>query len=489
MPEPTLPIAFDEKSRIPIKKQLCEQLIDLIKSLKIMPGQMLPSSRELATSLGISRATTVRAYKELTAAGYIETIEGVGTFVCKRLTTPVQEVNKSISVNLSKYAYHLMMLEPDRLTPHDFPELNHGVSPLEFLPINQWKTVVNKAQQNFKKNPQEIDFGTEPFGYKPLRKAIAGFIQRNSMIDCKEDNLIVCSSSVYLLELIAELLIDPATPVAFPEPGPLHARDIFNKLGAKLVPVIVDEQGMKVDELFSSKEPTEIVYINSSHQEPTGACLSMERRKDLLEWAERHSVVIIEDDFDSQYRYKGARQAPLKALSGNANIIYLSSFWRTLFPLINVSYMVIPEVMIPFLKQSWHLNQGGFHTHFPVFEQKGLELLLDDGEYEKHLLKCKPLLADRWRNCIYQLTLNFGKLVVVSSESSSYHVFVSFSGEEFDQAQIMKAAAQAGLAIVSAKSNYMLHKNESAFLIPFAYMEKTELNEKMAKFKRLFENV
>ena len=485
MSELTLPLEIDENSRIPVKKQLCDQLIDLIINLKIMPGQMLPSSRELATALGISRATTVRAYKELIARGYIETIEGVGTFVCKRFITPVEDVDKTVTLKLSRYAYHLMMLKPDRLTPHDFPELQHGASPIELLPFKQWKNALNKAQETFRKNPELIDFGTEPFGYIPLRRAIAGYLKRSSMIDISEDNLIVCSSSVYLLELVSELLIDPATPVAFPEPGPLFARDIFNKLGARIIPVPVDEEGLIVNDLKQLKELPEIVYLNSSHQEPTGACLSMERRKDLIDWAQKHSIMIVEDDFDSQFRYQGARQAPLRALSAGANIVYLSSFWRTLYPLINVSYMVVPDMIIPFLKQSWYLTQGGFHTHFPIFEEKALEIFINQGDYEKHLANSSSILADRLRNCIYQLTFNFGKTILVSQESSSYHIFIRFLNPEIKENHILEMAANAGLPLLSARGNYLLSKNENAYLIPFAYLEKSDLSEKISRFKNL----
>jgi len=332
--------------------------------------------------------------------------------------------------------------------------------------------------------PDEIDFGAEPFGYRPLREALRDYLSRSRMIDCRLDNLLVCSSSTFLLHLLGDVLIDPADVIAFPEPGPIYARHTFYSLGANVIPLPVDGEGLTLDVLGQLDQPPKIVYLNSSHQEPLGTCLSLARREAILDWAEQNGVIIIEDDYDAEYRYAGAPLPSLRALSKGENVVYLSSFWRSLYPLVNVSYMVLPAALVAVFTQAWHLTQHAFHTHFPFIDQKALTELLNKGEYERHLHKNQTLFANRWRSCVHQMTVHFGKTAKLASESGPYHLLVQFLGGSTEE-QLLKAAQQAGLAILPAHSYYAAGSPPCTFLLPFAYLNEDELAERIKRFRSL----
>ncbi len=478
---PRLPLELDRDSRVPIQRQLTEKLKEAIVGVKLMPGQLLPSSRDLAKMMGISRSTAVRAYDDLVAQGYIETIDGTGTFVRKRLLKAPFAQQPS-ELPLSSFAQHIIRLKPEILTPRDFPESNYGCSPPEFLPIGQWKQVVLESCRQLE--PTSIDYWTDPFGYQPLRQAICKYLSRSRMIDTRAENLVVCASSTYLLNLVAELLIDPGDSVVFPEPGGIYARDTFNTFGADLIPIAVDDEGLDVGQIVQLSRAPKLVYVNTSHHDPTGACLSLVRRKMLIEWAEKNAVIIVEDDYDSEYRYAEAPLPSLRAMSNTDNVIYISDFWRTLFPLVNVSYMVAPARLVPVLEQAWQLINHAFHTHFPIIDQLALTLLLENNDLERHVRRTQAIYANRWRACVHELTKNFGSSIKIARESSSYHVFVQMLFA-LDAETIASRATEAELPLISARRHYTLAPLPNTFLVPWAHISEQELAAKILAFKEL----
>jgi len=469
-------LPFEIEPGAAIQKQLVDKFKDAVASMKLMPGQLLPSSRELAEMFGIARATAVRVYKDLIALGYIETIEGKGTFVRRRLA--IEAAPSTSPIQVSNFANHLMQLQVEKLTAHDFPELNHGSSPADYLPVAQWKSALLESCRSLQSD--DIEYGTEPFGFLPLREEIAAYLNRARMIECSVDNLVLCASSTYLLSLIAEILLEPGQSVVFPEPGPLYAREIFHSLGVDIVHVPVDENGLVVDELRKLSDAPAIVYLNSSHHDPTGACMSMERRKALVNWLDECDALVIEDDYDADYRYNAPPLPPLRAMS--AGVIYISNFWRTLYPLVNLSYAVVPAPLAPIVTQAWHLNQHSFHTHLPFFDQRALVSLLKSGEYEKHVHRNQSVFATRYRTCVHELTKVFGEHAQFHIESSSYHLLVRFLAN-VDNDVIARCASEAGITLLDASKYYEGEAPSGLFLLPFAYVDDENLGASMSAFR------
>jgi GntR family transcriptional regulator/MocR family aminotransferase len=475
-------IDLDRNSRVPIRLQLAEKIKLEIADFRLMAGQLLPSTRQLANIVGISRPTAVRVYEDLIAQGYIETVEGTGTYVRKRLSTETTLAHRQeIEIEFTASASHSLQTDALKLTAHDYPELNHGCAPKDLLPLGQWKNCWLQSYRKLERS--SIDYGTDPFGYAPLRDAIRKYLERSRMIQIPSEQLLICVSSTYFLKLISETLIQSGDCVVIPEPGPIYAREIFQALQAKLIPVEVDDKGMKVEALQELSAPPKCLYINSSHQEPNGACLSLERRQDLVRWAQVNNVILIEDDFDAEYRYGANPLPPLKALSQADNVVYIANFWKTLYPLVNVSYMVTPVALIPVLQKAWHQSPSEFHTNFSFIDQLALITLLEQGDYEKHLRQTRDVYASRWRSCVLELTRNFGNAIEIAREASAFQLFLKL--EVADHHTILASAQAAGLGLLTADANYLLDSSHNTFVLPFAHLPENEMGARLARFRQL----
>ncbi len=474
-----LPLELERDGKAPVQRQLTNKLKEAILEHKLMPGQLLPSTRELAKMLGISRATAVRIYEDLGAQGLIETEEGTGTFVRRR--PPARATSSAPSdLPFSELARRLLRLQTRQVTDFDSPGLKFGCAPPECLPVAQWKQALADCCRVY--DPSLLDYGSDPFGYGPLREAICAYVSRSRMIDCPPESLVIMTSSTYPLTAVAELLVDSGDSIVFPEPGSLFARETFAWLGADLTAVAVDEQGMDVRQLTALRRPPKIVYVNSSHHDPTGAPLSMERRQLLLDWVDRNDVIIIEDDYDSEYRPAGSPLPPLRALTGRDNVIYISSFRRTLYPLVNVSYVIAPAQMVPALTGSWIMNADAFQTHFCFLDQLALTSLLNSGEYERHLRRTEAIYASRWRAMVHALSVSFGTAVSPARASSSSHLFVHLR-LPINDAAIADCARAAGLPLLSAGMHFACEPPAGAFLLPALDLPEEEIVARVAAFK------
>ncbi len=474
-----LTFELDKDSRLPVRHQVSALFKQSILGGRLMAGQLLPSTRELSVVLGISRSTCVRVYEDLSSQGFIETSGGTGTFVRFRPAAVRTRAETGPAPSLSGYSRQLLLTQPQKLMAHDFPELNHGCAPAEFLPVKLWRQALLACAQQF--DQEGLDYGTDPFGYRPLREAICAYLYRSRMIDCPVDRLVIFSSSAYPVKLAAEMLIDPGDNIVFPEPGAPYARNIFTSLGAHLIGLETDENGMKVDQLQRSCEAAKLVYVNSLHHGAHGAVLSQERRKALLEWASKRAVMIVEDDCNAGFNYNAANLPSLRALSETDNVLYISNFWQTLYPLVNVSFMIAPAQLVPVLRRAWEVAHHSFHTHLPLFDQQALAMLLNEGDYEKHLRRVQPVFASRWRTLVHELTKQFGKEVEITRGSSAYQVSVTFKSA-YSEAAVIESAKSAELPLVLGRNIFAGAAKNGEFIIPFAQLTEEQIEQKVGAF-------
>jgi GntR family transcriptional regulator / MocR family aminotransferase len=470
------------KATAPVRKELIALFQESILSLKLLPGQLLPSTRELSDQLGISRATCVRAYNDLTAKGFIETIEGVGTFVRKRLVIEPKVASTSGYFPLAQYSRTMLELpSKDSATANDHRSASFTDTPAELLPVAEWRNALLECSNQF--NPTREADCPDYFGNRLLREAICAYLSRSSMIDCPIEQLLVFTAPTQLVKAVAELLIDPGDTIAFPNPGPDYQRTIFKSLQANIVFLDSDEQGLDVPKLMMLPQAPKLVYLNSAHSDPTGVPLSLARRKLLAQWSAANSVIILEDDCDAELRYAGSRMPPVKALSDGDNVIYISSFNRTLYPLIDASYMIAPRSMLSVLSKACQLFDRSFHTHLSFFDQQAMTNFLNNGKYEKYLHRVRSVYAARWRALVYQLTLRFSKDVKLSNESSSSHLFVQFS-DRFSDDLVRECARQSDLPLISARHHFEGAAPAGAFLIAFAHLSELEIAKRVETFRQ-----
>lgn len=471
--------------KVPIYKQLADGLRESILTLSLMPGQLLPSTRDLSQSLGVSRSTVLRCYEELLSQGYLKSVEGIGTFVCEKLPAQVEHDTHTLvntSVKLSSYAETIMAMEPQMMTQGSWQELNFGAAPIDQLPRKFWRQTLLKNCREY-----EIHIGhyeIAPFGYRPLREALANFLGRSRALRCSPEQVAVYAGSLYGINLLARLLVDKGDVVAVENPGFPYAREVLVTQGANVCPIPVDDHGIIVDELKRRARGCRLVYVTPSHQDPTGAVLTLERRRQLLAWARENGTIIIEDDYGGEYRYAGPQVPSLQGLDEGDLVIHLSSFWKTLFPLVNCGYFVVPRSLIPLVWKAQIVCDNTLNTSFPALEQTTLTDFIEDGYMERYIRKSHLVYAGRYRALISELTRYLRGAATWRKESASTHLVVTFKAQ-FSAEQIMQCAQESGFAMVSTENYYVEDAPEREYMVPFAHVEPHLMHKHVKQFAQL----
>ena len=478
-------LELDRHSDQPLHKQLFLSLRRRINSLELMPGQLMPSTRQLAEKLAVSRTTVVRAYDDLLGQGYIKAVDGIGTFVSER-----PAINKVVryegqtpaSIRLSQYARRLLQMKDTLLSSADHPALNYGAAPLEQLPIRQWRQILLKYCREH--NPTKHDYAVEPLGFLPLRQALASYLQRSRALTCEASEVAVFTGSLDALKLLSKLLIDAGDTVIVENPGFNFARKHFESMQANVHAIPVDSDGIRVDLLVNAPTRAKLIYVTPSHHDPTGAMMPLERRKQLLAWAEKNDTIIIEDDYDSEYRYIGSPVPALHALATRGNVIYVSSFWKTLHPLVDSSYMVVPNSLAPVVAHAINMRETNASSALPLLEQYALTDFIHNGHLERYIRKTNPVYLKRWHAAIAALTKYLRKEVSIARESAAMHLLVRFIADWSDE-DIVECAARAGFALVSMASYYQDEAPGGEFLVPFAHLSEAEIDSSIGEFSQL----
>ncbi|HEY9869918.1 MAG TPA: PLP-dependent aminotransferase family protein [Candidatus Obscuribacterales bacterium] len=482
------PIILNPGMGPPLWKQLSCSLREAIEHGRLSPGDALPPTRHLAHLLGVSRDTVVRSYEELKAQGYVEAITGSGTFVRRR---PVARVSgdsnengrstawrQAESFRLSQQAAALANLKLGEATSADQPALNFGAAPADLLPVRLWREIL--ARHSNLRDPLRLDYSADVFGYRPLREAIASYLRRSKGLDCQADEIVVFTDSQHAHDLIARLVINPGDLVVMEDPGYGAARKLFQCYGATVCPIPVDEEGLVTSELESVRGHCKLIYVTPSHQDPTGAAMSMVRRKALLEWANRHGAVIIEDAFDSDYRYASQPMPALMKLDATGSVLYVYSFWKTLFPISTVGCIVLPPALASLFERSKLLTQ----RNFPIVEHYALTDFIAEGHLERHIRKTRAIYARRRQALIFALSRRLKSAVQFAKESAGLHALVRFDLKRDDET-ILRCASEAALPLASTQPYYVRQSRTGEFLVAFAALPESQCEEVVDRFVEL----
>jgi GntR family transcriptional regulator/MocR family aminotransferase len=469
---------LDGKAAIPLHRQLYEKLRRAILSGQLSPGQKLPSTRSLSNSLGISRITVTQSYGQLISEGYVQTIVGSGTFVCTQL--PEDLLDSTLSLSTQKKAQPLIKLSRygARVAHVDIPEISEEISEsdvfisfrygrpaFEQFPWQLWRKLLSRQCCT---SLAWLDYAKDPLGHKPLREAIARYLSRSRAVQCQPDQILIVNGAQQAVDLIARLLVRTGDTVAMEEPSYLEARQIFFTQGAKLLPINVDESGLAVEQL--TKHPDDrikLVYITPSHQFPTGAILSLSRRLELLRWAQQTGTMIIEDDYDSEYRYGGKPIPSLQGLDCGNTVLYVGTFSKMLFPSLRLGYLVLPQQLVDiFSRAKWLADRQS-----PLLEQHILANFIEEGYLESHIRRMR-LYYDQHRQVLVQaLNVYFGERATILGENAGIHLIVRLH-TNFSDEEVIHRARQVGVGIFTTKPYYLQATRKGEFI--FGYSELTE---------------
>lgn len=484
-----LALRLDNTSNVPLHQQLYNELRQAILSGRLQCTQKMPSSRALAKALAISRTTVLMSYDQLISEGYLRTVPASGTFVAcelpdQLLQSPVPQPVASTPqprIELSSYGATLATAElPVLPDPGNVIYFNYcGKPALDEFPVQVWKRLFSRACSL---GTQMLDYPTDPLGYKPLREAISRYLLQSRAVQCNPDQVIVVSGSQQALDLLARLLLDRGDRIVIEDPGYVEARRVFQAQGAEVVPVPVDEAGIVVEALSTSARPVKLVYVTPSHQYPTGVVLSLPRRLALLAWAQQSGAMILEDDYDSEFRYDERPIPALQGLTVGDLVIYIGTFSKVLFPSLRVGYIVVPQQLAPVVGQAKWLSD----RQSPLLEQHALADFINEGHLESHVRRMRMLYAQRRQTLTQAISQQLGNQATILGDNAGLNMMVQFHTHLSDE-EIIDRAMQKGVQMRSIRKDCIKANSRGKFLLGYADLPPEKIEEGVSRLAKVFE--
>ena len=477
-------ITLDQHATAPLYRQLYERLRAQILAGQLEVGARLPSTRTLASELGVSRNTTALAYEMLAMEGYIESRVGDGARVGR--AQPEQTLPASSRSDAGRRGRDATRTEPPALGrrgeallnepyPLDMYGRQHGERDVfragqpdvTQFPFETWaRLVARHARQSL----PDFALYQSGQGYAPLREAIAAHIGITRGVHCAPDQIIITAGSQGALALVARVLLDPGDRVWVEQPGYLGARGALLAEGAQLTPVPVDAEGLSVAAGQALCPDARLAVVTPSHQFPTGVTMSLPRRLALLEWASAARAVIVEDDYDSEYRYSGRPLEALHGLDSSGRVVYIGTFSKTLFPALRLGYLVAPPEIAPaFLAARRFVD-----VHPPLLEQMALAEFIAEGHFARHLRKMRQRYLERRNALVDALTRELGDLLDVTAPEAGLHL-AAWLRESMSAQQVSRAAAEHGLRILPITRSDGARGLREGLLLGFASASPDEL--------------
>jgi GntR family transcriptional regulator/MocR family aminotransferase len=415
-------VAFvvDRRASAPLHRQIYDQWRDGILAGRFRRGERVPSSRELAGALGVSRTSVVGAYEQLIAEGYFDASVGSGTFVCRQLPdesllatrTRAQRAAPPASVAVSRHARRLAPVPARPALEPGVIDLSNRAPDVDHFPFPVWRRLaarhLRSAATSFRRLPDAA-------GLPALRDEIATYLARSRAVRCTADQVLVVNGSQQALDLCARLLADPGDVVAIEDPGYLGARQAFTAHGARVRGIPVRADGLAAADLPGG---TRVAFVTPSHQFPSGVSMSLTQRLALIEWSRAQGAVIIEDDYDSEYRYSGAPLPALQGLAHEAAIVYLGTFSNVTFPGLRIGYVVVPTPLIEvFARAKWAAD-----TSTPLLDQLVLADFIREGHLDAHIRRMRRLYGRRRTALVEALDRAFGDDAEVRGDAAGMHL-------------------------------------------------------------------
>jgi len=457
---------------LPLYQQLYTALREAIISGELKRGTQLPSTRALASELNLSRNTILSAYQQLLAEGYLEGVAGSGTYVARvlpesLLNPPAQEPagetqpGQTPEPRLSEQARRQLALtqdrspraEPTRGAPRPFSPDTPG---LDAFPYRLWARMVIQQARLI---PESAFRYQDWAGYGPLRAAIAAHAAVARQVHCTPEQVVIVPGSQGALDLVVRLLVNPGDAVWIEDPGYIGARGAFLGAGAQVIPVPVDAQGIDVEAGIARAPHARLVYTTPSHQFPLGVTLSAARRLALLEWARRSGAYVLEDDYDSEYRFVGRPLAALQGLDEAQRVIYIGTFSKVLFPALRLGYLILP----PPLVEAALAVRRFIDIHPPLLEQAVLAEFLSAGHFSRHVRRMRALYAQR-REALLEAFK--GLPLQLYAPETGIHC-VGWLPEGVEVAALVQAAAKHRLDLAPLSSFYIQPPRRQGLLLGY----------------------
>jgi GntR family transcriptional regulator/MocR family aminotransferase len=475
-------VAIDRRSRTPLYRQIYTGYREAILARRLRSGERLPSTRALARELGISRLPVLEAFDQLLAEGYCESRVGAGTFVARSLPALAapqpgtggprpgrRPLARGPAARLHRPAPWLNARRP----------FGMGGTAVEHFPAEVWAQMV--ARHTRRPDRAALRYGNS-MGHPPFREAIADYLRAARAVRCTAEQIMVVAGSQQALELTARVLIDPGDQVLVEDPGYWGARDVFGMARAKLRGVPVDAEGIEVASLPPASARLRAVYVTPSHQFPLGVTMSVSRRLQLLDWARRAGAWVIEDDYNSEYRYESQPVGALQGLDGDARVIYIGTFSKVLSPALRMGYLVLPEDLAP----RFRLVRWAMDICPPILYQQALADFIAEGHFARHLRRTRELYRGRREILVDALRAELGGRLEILGEHAGMHVVVTLPPALRD-IEISERAAAEGLSALHLSSCYVGRRPRQGLLLGYGGTDEDEIPDAVRRLRRVIE--
>ena len=465
--------------------QLYRRLRDAVLDGRLVPGDRLPATRRLAESLGVSRTTVATAYDRLTAEGFLTGRVGSGTYVAlgvpgagvpsRGLSKPTRRPDSGTSAGAPQ-PRPAWTQRPAPTSSESEPadyDFRVGVPDARLFPFDTWRRLVAQELRLTANHPGAYG---EPAGHPRLRRAIARYVGYARSVTTDADGVVVTSGAQQALDVVGRVLLSPGDVVAVEEPGYPPARALFASMGARVVGVPVDGEGLVVERLPA---PARLVYCTPSHQFPLGPVMSMPRRTALIAWAEQHRAAVVEDDYDSEFRFADRPLDPLHTIDGSGRVLYVGTFSKTMLPALRIGFVVSPPALQPALAAAKQLSDGfsGPST------QAALATFMDDGQLARHIRRASRVYAARRQEVLEVLSGDLADLLDVVPSAAGLHVCARLrSGGLGTVDAVISAAAAQGVAVESLAAYSHDAPAQQGFVIGYGATRSEAVAEGLARF-------
>ncbi len=476
---------------VPLYRQLYEQLRNIILNGQLPPGTKLPSTRGLSDELSIARNTVLNAYDQLLAEGYLKGRVGSGTYVASELPDELLQVRANANLSgISNRASRTLSRQGDLVArssvsePHDFAvpkAFRPGLMAMSVFPFKLWARLWGRQWR--RRSLDLLGYG-DPTGYRPLRLITAEYLKVARGIRCDADQIIVVAGSQQALTIATRVLLNEGDEVWMEDPGYPGAHAAFRGAGARVLPIPVDIQGLDIDHGVLHGDDAKLVYATPSHQYPLGVTMTLSRRLELLDWSRRSNAWILEDDYDSEFRYTGMPLAALKGLDTEGRVIYIGSFSKMLFPSLRLGYMVVPPDLVDTFAATRALIDRGSSS----LDQAVLAEFISEGHFARYVRRARMLYAERQKTLVDAATDKLEGLLEVPPSDSGMHL-VGWLPEGLDDLIAYKKAAQHNVEAPPLSVYYTESPERGGLLLGYTGVDTCEIKEGVNRLSHALESL
>ena len=476
-------ITVDRRGSRPLYQQIYNSFRMRITNGELRAKQLVPSTRELARELRVSRLPVLNAYAQLLAEGYFESRAGAGTFVASSLPASARTPRNDTAFSIPA-ARRFISDDAARLTAYERPTYAASLGPFQVgqpdlhqFPIEVWLRLVARYSRGMR--VKALQYG-DPMGRADLREALATYLRMSRAVRCEPDQIMIVSGSQQALDLTTRVLLNAGDIAWVEEPGYWLVQRVLQARGCRMVPVSVDYDGLSVDAGLKLSRRARAIFVAPSHQYPLGVTMSASRRLQLLDWAQRSGAWIIEDDYDSEFRYNINPIASLQGLDRNARVIYTGSFSKVMFPSLRLGYLVVPRDLVErfaAMRQAMDICPGDL-TQAVAAE------FIREGHFARHIRRMRPIYAERRRALVAAIRDELGDRATVIGDDAGMHLALVIDGLRNDQ-KIATKAAQQSLWLSALSQLYVGNVRRQGFVLGFGNTRVAQIATAVRQLKAL----